>query len=194
MALKVYPIGNEFAAEVGDIDLSRPLSAQDEAQIKSAFARYAVLVFPQQELTPEQHVALARRFGELEISKQLTRRTAGALRIREDLADTSNLDQNGQPFAQDSRQRFDRLANMLWHSDSSFKHVPAYASLLYARSVAPIGGHTEFADMRAAWEALPLSTRQRNDGLRVEHWYLHSRAKMGCTELLPDELSKVPPV
>ncbi|MGE3922434.1 MAG: TauD/TfdA dioxygenase family protein, partial [Lautropia sp.] len=76
----------------------------------------------------------------------------------------------------------------------SFKHVPAYASLLYARSVAPIGGHPEFADMRAAWEALPLSTRQRIDGLRVEHWYLHSRAKMGFTELLPDELSKVPPV
>jgi alpha-ketoglutarate-dependent 2,4-dichlorophenoxyacetate dioxygenase len=87
-----------------------------------------------------------------------------------------------------------QLANRLWHTDSSFRHVPAQASLLYARTVAPIGGHTEFADLRAAWDALPEATRRRIGALVVEHWFMTSRAKVGFSQFTDDERADLPPV
>jgi alpha-ketoglutarate-dependent 2,4-dichlorophenoxyacetate dioxygenase len=105
----------------------------------------------------------------------------------------SNLDHSSQILKADSRKRLSGLANRLWHTDSIFRHVPARASLLYARSVAPIGGHTEFADMRAAWDALPQETRRRIDGLVVEHSIFHSRAKLGFTDHSARERAALPP-
>jgi alpha-ketoglutarate-dependent 2,4-dichlorophenoxyacetate dioxygenase len=193
MTIRIFPVTPSFAAEIGDVDLSQPLSPDDEGAIKAAFLKYAVLVFPGQQLTPDQHVAFAQLFGPLEPNINTYQDEVVASRIDERISDVSNLDHNNELLPPSSRKRLSGLANRLWHTDSIFRHVPARASLLYARSVAPIGGHTEFADMRAAWDALPEATRRRIDGLIVEHSIFNSRAKVGSTQYSEKERASLPP-
>lgn len=193
MGAEFWPVTENFAAEVGDVDLSRPLSAEDVAAIRSAFDKYAVLVFPDQKLSTDQHLDFARHFGPLETSIA-THRTDAKLRVVAEIADVSNLDEKSQLWEKDSRQRMFQLGNRLWHSDSTFKHTPAYASLLYARSIPPVGGHTEFCDMRAAFDALPEDTRRRIEGLVCEHSIFTSRAKLGFKDFSAEERAGMPPV
>ena len=160
MAISVYPVTENFAAEIGDLDLARPLDPADLAAIKAAFATYAVLIFPDQQLTQEQHLAFAARFGPLELTIAVHRKDA-PLRVRKEFADVSNLNHKDKVWREDSRTRQFQLANRIWHTDSSFKRLPALASLLYARTIPPVGGHTEFADERAAYDALPEAMKRR---------------------------------
>lgn len=194
MAVAIYPITPGFAAEIGDVDLSRPLSPDDVTTIKDALWKYAVLVFPAQVLTADQHIEFAKFFGPLEVARQIGRTGENNTRMRAELADPSNLDYNNEISAKNSRLRMTQLANRLWHTDSSFRHVPAQASLLYSRAIAPIGGHTEFADMRAGYDALPADTRGRIDDLLVEHWFMTSRAKVGFHDFTEEERADLPPV
>ena len=193
MAAQFWPVTENFAAEVGDIDLSRPLGAEDIVAIREAFDRYAVLVFPDQALSTGQHLDFARHFGPLETSIA-THRKDTKLRVVAEIADVSNLTENNEVWGENSRQRMFQLGNRLWHSDSTFKLTPAYASLLYARSIPPVGGHTEFADMRAAWEALPEAMKQKIDTLVCEHSIFNSRARLGFTNFSADERAAMPPV
>lgn len=193
MGAQFWPVTENFAAEVGDVDLSKPLSSDDLAAIRAAFDRYAVLVFPDQALSAGQHLDFARHFGPLETSIATHRKDA-RLRVVAELADVSNLDENNQLWGEKSRQRMFQLGNRLWHSDSTFKHTPAYASLLYARSIPPVGGHTEFADMRAAYDALPQETKLRIDKLVCEHSIFNSRAKLGFANFSAEERAAMPPV
>ena len=159
MAISIFPLLPDFGAEIGDVDLARPLSAEDREAIKAAFWKYGVLVFPAQTLTQEQHIAFAEVFGPMEPSINTYQDDVKKDRIDNRISDVSNLDHDNEILAANSRKRMSGLANRLWHTDSIFRHVPARASLLYARSVAPIGGHTQFADMRAAWDALPQAMK-----------------------------------
>jgi alpha-ketoglutarate-dependent 2,4-dichlorophenoxyacetate dioxygenase len=154
MAITVCPVTLSFAAEIGDVDLSRALEPTDLTAIKDAFTTYAVLIFPDQHLSQDQHLDFAKTFGLLETTIALYRKDA-KLRVRKEFADVSNLDPDNEVWGENSRQRIFQLGNRLWHTDSSFRRLPARASLLYARSIPPIGGHTEFADERAAYDALP---------------------------------------
>ena len=193
MAITVCPVTQSFAAEIGDVDLSRPLAPDDVAAIKQAFATYAVLIFPDQHLTQDQHLDFARHFGPLETTIALHRKDA-RLRVRPEFADVSNLSPDNEVWGKDSRQRMFQLGNRLWHTDSSFKRLPARASLLYARTIAPVGGHTEFADERAAYEALPDAMKRRLDGLVAEHSIFNSRARLGFTNFSDEERQGLPPV
>ena len=193
MAIRIFPVTPGFAAEIGDVDLSQPLSPKDEDAIKAAFLKYAVLAFPGQQLTPDQHVAFAQLFGPLEPNINSYQDEVVASRIDERISDVSNLDHNNELLPPASRKRLSGLANRLWHTDSIFRHVPARASLLYARSIAPLGGHTEFADMRAAWDALPQATQRRIEPLVVEHSIFNSRAKIGSTNYSERERASLPP-
>jgi len=193
MGAQFWPVSENFAAEVGDVDLSKPLSPDDLAAIRAAFDRYAVLVFPDQALSADEHIDFARNFGPLETSIATHRKDA-KLRVVAELADVSNLDENNELWGENSRQRMFQLGNRLWHSDSTFKYTPAYASLLYARAVPPVGGHTEFADMRAAYDALPGETRRKIDKLVCEHSIFNSRAKLGFTNFSAEERAAMPPV
>ena len=160
MAATVYPVTPSFAAEIGDVDLSAPIEPSDLAAVKEAFATYAVLIFPDQHLSQDQHLDFARHFGPLETTIGVYRKDA-PLRVRQEFADVSNLNHNNEMWGKDSRVRLFQLGNRLWHTDSSFKRLPARASLLYARSIPPVGGHTEFADERAAYDALPEEMKRR---------------------------------
>ena len=194
MAISIFPFTERFAAEVGDIDLSRPLDAGTTQAVREAFATYAVLVFPAQQLTIEQHLAFASNFGPLETTVRLSMPKSGKMRVREEIADIANLDANGKLWRKDSRTRLFQMGNRLWHTDSSFKAPSGYASLLYARSVAPIGGHTQFADLRAAHDALPAEKGNRLQGLIAEHSLIYSRGKLGFTEFTPEEKVAFAPV
>ena len=193
MGAEIWPVTERFAAEVGDVDLSQPLSPDDLSAIRSAFDEYAVLVFPGQKLSTGQHLDFARHFGPLETSIA-THRSDTKLRVAPEIADVSNLDPENRVWGKDSRQRMFQLGNRLWHSESTFKYVPAYASLLYGRSIPPVGGHTEFADMRAAYDALPDATKRKVDDLVCEHSIFTSRAKLGFTDFSAEERAKMPPV
>src|SRR3989442_4143540 len=157
MAMTVYPVTPSFAAEIGDVDLAAPIDHTDLRGIKDAFTQYAVLIFPDQRLSQDQHLDFARYFGPIETTIAVYRKDA-TLRLRKEFADVSNLNHENEVWGKESRLRSFQLGNRLWHTDSSFKRVPARASLLYARSIPPVGGHTEFADERAAYDALPEET------------------------------------
>jgi alpha-ketoglutarate-dependent 2,4-dichlorophenoxyacetate dioxygenase len=193
MAITVCPVTQNFAAEIGDVDLSRPLDPTEVAAIKAAFATYAVLIFPEQQLSEDQHLDFARHFGPLETTIALFRKDT-KLRVRAEFADVSNLSPDNEVWGKESRQRMFQLGNRLWHTDSSFKRLPALASLLYARSIPPIGGHTEFADERAAYDALPEATKRRLDALVAEHSIFTSRARLGFTNFSDEERQGLPPV
>ncbi len=193
MPIAIFPVTPRFAAEIGDIDLGQQLDAETLQAVRDAFATYAVLVFPAQNLSVEQHLAFAANFGPLEVTVQRALR-AEKLRVPEQIADIANMDAEGRLWTKDSRLRLFQMGNRLWHTDSSFKAPSGYASMLYARSVAPIGGHTEFADMRAAFDALPAATRAKLQGLIAEHSLMYSRRKLGFTEFTPEEKTAFAPV
>jgi alpha-ketoglutarate-dependent 2,4-dichlorophenoxyacetate dioxygenase len=193
MAATVHAVTPSFAAEIGDVDLSRPIAPPDLAAIKQAFATYAVLIFPDQQLSQDQHLDFARHFGPLETTIGVYRKDA-PLRVREEFADVSNLNHQSEVWGKDSRLRLFQLGNRLWHTDSSFKRLPARASLLYARSIPPIGGHTEFADERAAYDALAEETKRRLHSLVAEHSIFNSRARLGFTNFTDEERREMPAV
>jgi len=192
MSITIYPITPNFAAEIGDVDLTR-LSDAEFAEIQSAFWKYAMLVFPGQNLTQDQHLAFSARFGPVENERTLDPK-ATPTRYSGAFADISNLDAQGRIWGETSRQRMYKAGNKLWHTDSSFKFLPSLCSLLYSRTIAPIGGHTEFADQRAAYDALPEDTKRKLDGLVAEHCIAHSRQRNGFTEFNEDEKRRLPPV
>jgi alpha-ketoglutarate-dependent 2,4-dichlorophenoxyacetate dioxygenase len=193
MPITIFPITPGFAAEVGDIDLSLPLAPDEVATIKQAFWDFAVLIFPDQNLTEQQHLEFASHIGPLETSIAALNKDA-KLRIRAELADVSNLNLRNEVWKGDSRLRALAQANRLWHTDSSFKYLPARASLLYARKIAPIGGHTEFADLRAAYDALPDDLARMLPGLVADHALAHSRARTGFNSFTEEERRSLPPV
>ncbi|MGE0821311.1 MAG: TauD/TfdA dioxygenase family protein [Candidatus Binatia bacterium] len=193
MAITISPVTSGFAAEVGDIDLSQPLTPEEVAVIKQAFWDYAVLVFPGQQLSAQQHLRFAQYIGPLETSI-FALNTEEKLRIAPELADVSNLDVGNNLWEEHSRVRMLQFGNRLWHTDSSFKYLPARASLLYARTIPPVGGHTEFADLRAAYDALPQDRKAQLNGLVAEHALAYSRARTGFSAFTEAERAGLPPV
>jgi alpha-ketoglutarate-dependent 2,4-dichlorophenoxyacetate dioxygenase len=193
MAITVVPVTPSFAAEVGDVDLSGPIDRADVQAIKDAFAKYAVLIFPDQHLSQDQHLDFAKHFGPLETTIGVYRKDT-PLRVRKEFADVSNLTHDDKVWGKESRVRMFQLANRIWHTDSSFKRLPALASMLYARAIPPVGGHTEFADERAAYDALPADMKRRLASLVAEHSIFNSRARLGFTNFSDEEHRELPPV
>jgi len=194
MTVVVSPLTPGFGAEIAGIDLRRPLDEGHFEIVEDALNRFSVLVFVEQELSDEQQVNFSKLFGPLETSVTNIRRDTKPRLSRPELAEVSNLDENNELLGADDRRRMYNLGNQLWHTDSSFKRVPARASLLYARSVPPYGGCTEFADLRAAYDALPEDTKRKLEGLVAEHSIFCSRAKTGFTNFSQEEHDQLPPV
>lgn len=182
-----------FVGVVSGVDLRKPLSEAGVAAIEAGMDRYAVLVFRGQAIDDAQQLGFSRNFGTLETATGDIAQ-GGQRRLGMELNDISNVDKDGRVLARDDRRRLFGLGNMLWHSDSSFKAVPAKYSILSARVVPPKGGNTEFADMRAAWDALDVETRVMVEGLVCEHSQVHSRGVLGFTEFTEEELVRFAPV
>jgi len=187
-------IGLCFAAEVEGIDMAKPLSADEVAAIHAGMNKYAVLVFHDQRITDDQQLAFTQSLGELEHTAGASLRAPDEYRLPTTSADVSNLDQNSKVFARDDRRRLFAIGNRLWHSDSSFKVVPAKYSLLHAHSVPSKGGNTEFAYMPAAYDALDEDTRAQVEDLVCEHSQIFSRAQLGFTDFTDEERARFKPV
>lgn len=194
MGIAFEQVGPTLAARVTGIDLRQTLSAAQVAEIEAGMDRYAVLVFPGQPLDDDQQVAFTENFGALETTAGGNVTKPEERRLGAKLADVSNLDQHGKPLARDDRRRMFNLGNQLWHSDSSFRTVPAKYSILSARQVATVGGNTEFADMRAAYDALDERTKAEVEDLICEHSLIYSRGSLGFDELTAEERKMFAPV
>jgi alpha-ketoglutarate-dependent 2,4-dichlorophenoxyacetate dioxygenase len=192
--MKVRQIHPVFVGEVSDIDITRPLSPDEVAAVDAGMNEHAVLVFHDQKLTDEQQMAFTVNFGVLEDARGGNITRDADRRLQVGMNDVSNLDKNGQPLDRESRQRWFNLGNMLWHSDSSFRAIPAKFSLLSARVVNPVGGNTEYADMRAAYDALDQATKTLIDGLVCEHSLMYSRGSLGMLEYSDEERAMFKPV
>jgi len=194
MSIVTRQVGPCFAAEAEGVDLCKPLSEQDVAAIHAGMDTYAVLVFHDQPIDDEQQLAFSRSLGEIEHSIGAGLRAPDEYRLPTTFADVSNLDKNNRPYARDDRRRLFAIGNRLWHSDSSFKVIPAKYSLLHARSIPSTGGNTEFADMRAAYDALDDETRAQVEDLICEHSQIYSRQQIGFFDLTDEERARFKPV
>ena len=163
MSLSIRQLGTTFVAEVRGLDLRYDLDPCAVAQIKKAFLEFGVLILPGQAISVDQHLAFAEHFGKIWM---LPVNDPSKLRLKTAaIDDVSNLDANGDVAGRDSEKYMFALGNQLWHSDLSFRDVPAQASLLHAQEIAVDGGETEFADLRAAYDALPAERQAQLEGL-----------------------------
>ncbi len=194
MTMSFEKVGPSLAARVTGLDLARPLDADQVAAIEAGMDQYAVLIFPAQDITDEQQIAFSQNFGALEETAGGNVTKKGEARLNPQMADVSNLDQHGKPLARDDRRRMFNLGNQLWHSDSSFRATPAKYSILSGRVVSTVGGNTEFADMRAAYDALDDQTRREVDDLVCEHSLIYSRGTLGFDDLTAEERAMFRPV
>jgi len=194
MSIQISALGPCIGAEVDGIDLREPLSPVHAEEIHAAMDRHAVLVFHNQPLTNEQHLAFTKALGALENTANNSLRSAADFRLPPNFADVSNLDGKNQPFGRDDRKRLFAIGNRLWHSDSSFKAIPAKYSLLRALRIPSKGGNTEFAHMGAAYEALDEEAKTLIGPLVCEHSQMFSRDLIGFREFTAEERERFKPV
>ena len=196
MALRIEAIDpgrGDFAGVVTGVEIAAGVDAAVAAEIEAGMDRFAVLVFRDQAIDDAQQLAFSRLFGPLETATGDIVQGAER-RLSMDVNDISNVDKDGRVLARDDRKRLFALGNMLWHSDSSFKATPAKFSLLSARVIPDHGGNTEFADMRAAWDALDAGTQGLVRDLVCDHTQLHSRGTLGFTDFTEEERQRFAPV
>jgi alpha-ketoglutarate-dependent 2,4-dichlorophenoxyacetate dioxygenase len=200
LGISIRQLTPGFAGEVTGIDCRTPLSPEAVAAIHAGMAKCAVLVFRDQQLSDEEQLRFTLHFGELEETRG---GTPGNIHFRTDhevrrlgrgIKDFSNVDATGAPLATDSRAYAFKLADQLWHSDSSFNAVPASYSLLSCRAVPSWGGNTEFADMRAAYDALDDRLKQEIEDLVCLHSNMYSRGKLGLADFTEEERAVFKPV
>jgi len=193
MAVSIRQIHPVFVGEVSGVDLRRPLSCEEVAAIEAGMDRYAVLVFHDQDITDAQQIAFTLNFGEIENSAGGNVTKANQKRLDPLMNDVSNLGEDNRPLARDDRRRLFNLGNQLWHSDSSFRAIPAKYSILSGRTVPKKGGNTEFADMRAAYDGLDEDAKALVEDLVCEHSLMYSRGLLGF-EVTPEERAMFRPV
>jgi alpha-ketoglutarate-dependent 2,4-dichlorophenoxyacetate dioxygenase len=195
MPVVVRPLHPVFVGEVEGVDCRAPLGAAEVAAIDAGMAEYAVLVFRDQDITDQEQIAFTRHFGELENYETPGHiRKPGEQRLGPSIADFSNLDRDGRVMSAEDRVWFFKLGDRLWHSDSSFRSVPAKYSILSGRAIPSWGANTEFADMRAAYDALDARSKAEVADLVCEHSLLYSREAIGFTEFSAEEKAAFRPV
>jgi alpha-ketoglutarate-dependent 2,4-dichlorophenoxyacetate dioxygenase len=195
MTVAISPMPNAFAGEVSAIDCATPLDGRDIDAIHEGMAKHAVLVFRDQPLTDEQQLTFTKQFGNIERYETPGHiRKRGEERLGKGVADFSNLTRSGSLMTPDDRIWLFKLGDRLWHSDSSFRPITAGYSLLSGRTIPAHGGETEFADMRAAYDALDDETKAEIEDLVCEHSLIYSREAIGFFDLTPKARDHFRPV
>jgi alpha-ketoglutarate-dependent 2,4-dichlorophenoxyacetate dioxygenase len=186
--MEIVPLGPGFAAELRGVTLAE-VAAEAAAYraVRAAFEEHSVLVLRDQDVADETQLAFSRRFGPLEVTK------VGSLGVGTNLVILSTIDEHGRVVPADHRLALRNKANQLWHTDSTFKRVPALASVLSARIIPARGGETEYVSTRLAWERLNPSIRQRLEHSFAWHDYAHSRRKIAPDLASAEERAALPP-
>ena len=180
MNLTFTPLHPVIGAECAGMDIGAAMTPAQAGAIHAAMNQYAVLVFRRDKpLTTEQQLAFTAALGEMEKPYTKINSDVGARLDDHRLSDISNLSPANQILEREDRKRLHQLGNRLWHSDSSYKRIPARYSALSAHVIPPEGGNTEFADMRAAWDALDTAMQKTLTGLKTEHSRIFSKGTMG---------------
>jgi alpha-ketoglutarate-dependent 2,4-dichlorophenoxyacetate dioxygenase len=187
---KLHP---HFAAEVTGLTLTTHLPDAVIEALKDALEEYAVIVIrDQQALTDDVQIEFCKRFGALQRSITVHREDTARRLKRDELSDISNVDEKGERMSADDKRRLLQKPARLWHSDNSFRSPPGLYTFLAAKIVPPEGGNTEFADMRAAYDALDDRMRRRIAGLQVRHSLGWSREQAGAPPLSESEKANIP--
>jgi alpha-ketoglutarate-dependent 2,4-dichlorophenoxyacetate dioxygenase len=194
MSVTITELTPDFMGEVSGLDITQPLTRAQAMDLEAGMGRFAVLVYHDQRFTDEQQKAFSVNFGPLEQTEGGNVTRPEDRRLDPQMADVSNLGADHKPLARDDRRRLFNLGNQLWHSDSSFRAIPAKYSLLSGRTVVDAGGNTEFADMRRAYDALDSATKAEIEDLVCEHSLIYSRGTLGFTELSDEEKRMFKPV
>ena len=186
--MEIVPLGPGFAAELRGVMLAE-IAADDAAYAaaRTAFEEYSLLVFRGQDVTNEVQLAFSRRFGPPEVTK------VGSLGTGTHFVILSTIDEDGKVVPADHRLALRNKANQLWHTDSSFKRVPALTSVLSARIVPTRGGETEYVSTRLAFERLDLALQRKLENSFAWHDYAHSRGQIAPDLATPEERAALPP-
>jgi len=190
MALQTRPLQSCFGVELVGVDV-RKVDKALFAEIVEAFEEHSVLLFRGQQIGDEEQIAFTRRFGPLETTIRTINSVA---KVAPEISYLANVDAEDQLIPRGDKRNLFNAGNQMWHSDSSFKRVPAHASLLAAREVPPEGGETEFASMRVGYERLPEATRRLIEGKVAIHSFVYSRGLVSDGLLPTDHAAQVPPV
>ena len=190
MALQTRPLQSCFGVELVGVDVRKVDDAMF-AEIVAAFEEHSVLLFRGQQIGDEEQIAFTRRFGPLETTIRTINSVA---KVAPEISYLANVDAEDQLIPRGDKRNLFNAGNQMWHSDSSFKRVPAHASLLAAREVPPEGGETEFASMRVGYERLPEATKQFLEGKVAIHSFVYSRGLVSDGLMPPDHAAQVPPV
>ena len=190
MTLDIRPLHPRFGAEIRGVDVRRVDDATF-AEIVAAFDEHSVLLFRGQSIGDEEQIVFSRRFGPLETS---LRTITSLAKVAPEVSNLANVDAEDRLIPAGDKRNLFNAGNQMWHSDSSFKRVPAHASLLSAREVPPRGGETEFASMRVAYAALPEATQRFLEGKVAIHSFVYSRGLIDDGLLPPEHAAQVPPV
>ena len=198
MIIKTREQFPNFVGFISEIDLKNPLSDLLIKEIDDAINKYAVLVFKDQNINNEDQIRFTQYFGKIEASGKTSNITkASDRRLPTELADVSNLDKDNNPFTINDPRRIFNLGNRLWHTDSSFKSIPAKYSLLSGRNISKEGGNTEFGDMRAAYDNLDVKDKNKIEEMICEHSLIYSRQRLGfdmVKELSSEQIKNFDPV
>ena len=198
MIIKTREQFPDFVGFISDIDLKTSLSDLLIKEIDDAINKYAVLVFKDQNINNEDQVRFTQYFGKIEASGKTSNITKESdRRLPAELADVSNLDKDNNPFTINDPRRIFNLGNRLWHTDSSFKSIPAKYSLLSGRNISKEGGNTEFGDMRAAYDNLDVKDKNKIEEMICEHSLIYSRQRLGfdmVKELSSEQIKNFDPV
>ena len=186
--MEIVPLSPGFAAELRGVTIA-DVAADDAAYkaARAAFEEHSVLVLRGQDVTDEAQLAFSRRFGPLEVTK------VGSLGVGTNLVILSTIGEDGKVVPADHRLALRNKANQLWHTDSTFKRVPALASVLSARIIPDRGGETEYVSTRLAWERLDPALRRKLESSFAWHDYAHSRGKIAPDLASTEERAALPP-
>jgi alpha-ketoglutarate-dependent 2,4-dichlorophenoxyacetate dioxygenase len=191
--MKITALNSPFVGEVTEIDLREPVGAAAKAELIAGMDTHGALVFRDQSIDDDAQMRFSELFGPLETSRR-AHRLDYPVRLDIHMSDISNLDETGKILEPDDYRLMSSLANRLWHTDSSFKRVPARYSLLSARTLPSRGGETELADMRAAYDDLSDDRKAEIKDYICEHSIFNSRAILGFTNFTKEEHEGLPPV
>ena len=193
----VTPLHPLFFAKITEVDLARPIDETTQTAIERAMDEYAVCVLPGQHLEDEELIAFSRLYGPLEVEPDIGRKGGAADRRKRiayrEIFDISNLDENGSILGKNEARSSLLQITQLWHTDLSFRQGPAKWSMLHAKAIPPAGGDTEYADTRAAYDALPDAMKRRLEGLVAEHSAWHSTTQRGDYAPTEEERRLYPP-
>ena len=190
MDLEVRPLKQNIGAEIRGVDLSKPLSNETLAKIRKIWVDHVIAVFPNQKVNDEQHIEFSKRLGELEMINMSALQVEG----RPEIYEATNLDADNNIMVDDHPVLTINRGNQKWHSDSSFKQIPAMASMLNAYIVPERGGETEFANMAAAYDELDQTTKECCESLIAIHDFYWSRRDINEKAFTQEERDAIPPV